>query len=88
MYRAATALAACLVGDIAAPVRHGGREFRVGASIGVARASAVGSDPERCLPAARQLLRRADEAMYEAKQAGRGRWVEADDDSPADLVAA
>ncbi len=50
--------------SLARPFRIGGEELRLSASIGVALAPARGADPS-------SLLREADLAMYEAKQAGR-----------------
>ncbi|MFR9723569.1 GGDEF domain-containing protein [Streptomyces sp. MS19] len=51
-------------GLLTAPIRHGGRDLSVGASVGGASAP-----PGTPLPAA---LRAADEAMYQAKQTGGG----------------
>jgi PleD family two-component response regulator len=46
-----------------------GEEFVVGASVGVATVAEGDFDPDR-------FLEQADRALYRAKQAGRGRWVE------------
>jgi len=46
------------------------------ASIGLANRSAADEHPQ-------QLLERADRALYQAKQAGRDRWVQAPDPRPA-----
>lgn len=64
---AATALAERLVATLAEPVPDAGGEHRIGASIGIAPA-APGATPD-------EVLLRADGAMYEAKRAGRSRWV-------------
>lgn len=61
-----------------APIDVAGLPVRVSASIGVAVASETGaSDPE-------DLLRQADLALYEAKRAGRNRYVHYRDGSTAD----
>ena len=55
-----------IIADVAQPIDVGGGAFvRVGASIGIALGSGEYEEPA-------SVLRRADEAMYEAKQAGRG----------------
>ncbi|GAA4606371.1 hypothetical protein GCM10023107_76110 [Actinoplanes octamycinicus] len=61
-------LAERIVGDVARPIRFGSATLDVGASVGIAaygRGEAAGDD----------LVRTADQAMYEAKRLGRGRWV-------------
>lgn len=58
-------LAAALVGVAGRPIQLGATTVRVGASVGIAT-----RDDED----AEELLRRADLAMYEAKQAGKGGW--------------
>ena len=63
----ATALAAELLEVIKAPVRIEGLEIVTSASIGVAAAG----DEEESLE---DLIRRADIAMYRAKELGRSRW--------------
>lgn len=52
---------------IAEPFLIAGHELRIGCSIGVSLAPRDGRDPT-------ELIRRADEAMYDAKAAGRGAW--------------
>ncbi|GAA3168584.1 hypothetical protein GCM10010466_68390 [Planomonospora alba] len=71
-------LAERLLRAVAEPVRYGGHELLVGASIGIAVAG------EDTTPG--ELLRTADTAMYEAKRAGRGRWVLAEPPSPRDSL--
>jgi diguanylate cyclase (GGDEF)-like protein/PAS domain S-box-containing protein len=63
----AAALAARLLQVLAAPVRVGGQEVIVGASIGIAMHPHDGSTRE-------QLFQAADTAMYRAKEAGRNRY--------------
>jgi len=50
------------------PIEAGGQRWSMGASLGIALGPRDGAD-------ASTLLRHADEAMYRAKNAGRGRWV-------------
>jgi diguanylate cyclase (GGDEF)-like protein len=64
----ATAIADRLETVLSRPYRVGSRTIDVGASIGVS----ITRDPVIGAP---ELLRRADLAMYEAKNAGRGRWA-------------
>jgi diguanylate cyclase (GGDEF)-like protein/PAS domain S-box-containing protein len=60
-------IAADIIAGVSAPIVVGaGRHAEVGASIGIAYAEWPGES-------AASLLRRADAAMYEAKQSGRGR---------------
>ncbi|MET0313339.1 MAG: EAL domain-containing protein [Hansschlegelia sp.] len=54
-----------LIKDIAEPIRHTGGEARIGLSIGVVHGPARELDVE-------ELLRRADLALYRAKESGRG----------------
>ncbi|MBP6813586.1 MAG: EAL domain-containing protein [Burkholderiaceae bacterium] len=61
----ASAVAAKLLAALSMPVRIADHEMFIGASIGVALASAGEMDQG-------ELLRRADVAMYEAKAAGKG----------------
>jgi diguanylate cyclase (GGDEF)-like protein len=63
-------LADRLLRDLSLPVRHGGADHRVGASIGIAWATA----PEAGDAWAQRLMRAADTAMYQAKRLGRGQW--------------
>ena len=63
----AQALAATLCARLRVPFEHAVRELHIGASVGVA------AFPEHGRTRG-DLLRRADLAMYAAKQAGRGRW--------------
>lgn len=62
----ATRVAARLIDALAEPFRLGEHEVRVGASVGVSLAG-FGEDPD-------DALRRADSAMYRAKQSGGGRY--------------
>ncbi len=57
-----------VLADLAPPVRVGGRQVFVSASIGVA----LVDDPDQTTAS---ILRHADVAMYRAKEAGRGRLV-------------
>jgi predicted signal transduction protein with EAL and GGDEF domain len=61
----ATQLAEAILGQFVSPFLIDGQAVEVGASIGVAFAGGDGAD-------SRTLMRNADLAMYEAKQAGRG----------------
>ena len=61
----ATHIAERILAAVGAPSVIGEHRFTLTASIGVALSDA-GSDPE-------QILRKADQAMYEAKRAGKGR---------------
>ena len=60
----AVLIAASILGELRRPVVHGGQEYRIGASIGVAVAPAHPFE---------ELLSRADRAMYRAKELGGGR---------------
>jgi len=60
-------VASKLIAAVAEPARIGGQVVEVGVSIGIARYPADAN-------ASSKLLRRADQAMYEAKNAGRGRY--------------
>jgi diguanylate cyclase (GGDEF)-like protein/PAS domain S-box-containing protein len=57
-----------ILAALAAPVRVGGHDALVGASIGARWCAGGAVDPE-------QVVRDADEAMYAAKRAGKGRVV-------------
>jgi diguanylate cyclase (GGDEF)-like protein len=65
-------LADKLVDALQIPICAGDTVVSVGASIGIARLQGVSRE-------LRWLLRRADLAMYEAKAAGKNRWVEFDE---------
>ncbi len=68
----AGAVAERLVTAVRRPVRLGGREVRVGVSVGVALSCELPADVDDSGPGAiEQLLRVADAAMYRAKAAGR-----------------
>lgn len=66
--QAAATLAARLVATMDAPVDCAGVPVRIGLSVGVALTTVEGFEADR-------LLRVADEALYRAKHAGRGRAV-------------
>lgn len=68
----AEVLAARIIDSISQPVSAAGHECRVGTSIGIAIASAQGVARD-------SLMKAADDAMYEAKRAGRGRFCVADE---------
>jgi diguanylate cyclase (GGDEF)-like protein len=63
----AAVLARRVVEAMAAPYRIAGHTISTGATIGIALAPADGPDPE-------DLLRKADQALYECKAEGRGGW--------------
>jgi diguanylate cyclase (GGDEF)-like protein len=63
----AGAIADRIVEAFEEPFVVGGREMQLGASVGIATVSATELDGEL-------LLDSADQALYEAKNAGRGRW--------------
>lgn len=67
--RAAEAVADRILVAVAEPMVVDGVEVQVGASVGMA----IGSGPE---DSATGLVRRADAALYEVKETGRGRWHE------------
>jgi diguanylate cyclase (GGDEF)-like protein len=69
--RSAQALAERVTHALARPFDAGGIPINIGASVGIAMPSAGEADPVL-------LLKRADDALYTAKQAGRGRWVYAE----------
>ena len=54
---------------IPAPARAGTTEITIGCSIGISRYPRDGADPDT-------LIRLADAAMYQAKQTGRGRYLD------------
>ncbi len=56
-----------ILASLTAPIAGGGREFRVGASIGISVYPRDGLTPEA-------LLRHADAAMYRVKEAGKNRY--------------
>lgn len=58
------ALGATIIEALAGPIGYGGRDIRIGASIGVAISAGVPTSPHR-------LIAEADRALYEAKAAGR-----------------
>ena len=60
-----SALATLIIDEVGAPYEIGGRRFRLGLSVGIARAPEDGSDPDA-------LLQKADMALGRAKAAGRG----------------
>jgi GGDEF domain-containing protein len=73
-----------IIAGVAQPVDVGGGALvQVGASIGIAMAGGEYEEPA-------SFLRRADEAMYEAKRGGRGcaRIAAAAIDEPGDSAAA
>ena len=63
----ARTVAAKVVEALNAPMRHGGGELRIGASIGIALFPAHGTTLD-------ELMRVADRAMYQVKARGRGGW--------------
>ena len=61
-------LAEGLIAALCAPYRLEGLHAEVGVSIGLAHAPRDAADPE-------SLLRKADLALYGAKESGKGRWI-------------
>ncbi len=75
----------CELGDqvldvVARPVRLGGHELTVSASIGIVERPVAGSDPA-------EVMRAADITLYWAKSDGKGRWALFDPDRNASEVA-
>ncbi|MBP28563.1 EAL domain-containing protein [Methylobacterium sp.] len=68
---AAQALAEAIIGALREPYLIDGVRAEIGVSIGIACAPADATDPE-------DLLRKADLALYSAKEAGKGRWRDFD----------
>jgi diguanylate cyclase (GGDEF)-like protein/PAS domain S-box-containing protein len=73
-------IARAIVAEVHWPIDVGGHSVQIGASIGIAFASTEVDSPEA-------LLRRADDAMYSAKKAGRGQVCLASTDGPAQTSA-
>jgi diguanylate cyclase (GGDEF)-like protein/PAS domain S-box-containing protein len=72
-----------LIAAVSEPIDVDGTTVAVGVSIGIVAADEALTDPD-------ELLARADDAMYEAKATGRGRYVFAsppEDDDPGDGTA-
>jgi GGDEF domain-containing protein len=61
-------LAARIVEALCRPFTIEGRQLEIGASVGVATATVAAFDAD-------ELLAIADAALYEAKDAGRNRWL-------------
>ena len=75
-----SAVAQRLIDAFAPPLRFGADELPVTASIGVAATSEASSPP-------RELIRRADVAMYRAKARGGGCWVRFDEQMAGEVDA-
>jgi diguanylate cyclase (GGDEF)-like protein len=56
-----------ILASLTAPIAGGGRDFQIGASIGISVYPRDGLTPEA-------LLRHADAAMYRVKEAGKNRY--------------
>lgn len=67
----AAGMARRIMDAVAEPVQVAGKELRMTASVGIALGSGSGSGAEKT----EDLLEWADQAMYAAKRAGRGRFV-------------
>jgi diguanylate cyclase (GGDEF)-like protein len=61
------AVAEKILASLTAPIAGGGRDFRIGASIGISIYPRDGLTPDA-------LLRHADAAMYRVKEAGKNRY--------------
>jgi diguanylate cyclase (GGDEF)-like protein len=93
----AAVVAQRIVDAIARPFLLEGREARIGASLGIARASdraaddaAPGAAPRTARAAAARVLHLADLAMYRAKATGKGGWARYDEEmvaAPSSLLA-
>lgn len=80
----AEAIAAAIIAGVSSPIHLGeGKMARIGASVGIAHTGQLRES-------AAELLRRADVAMYAAKQAGRGRALlgQTPEDDPSATAAA
>jgi diguanylate cyclase (GGDEF)-like protein len=72
--RSAEAVAAAVVASLGPPVQIGAHRFPTGASVGLARSERRADGPRQ--PDDPQLLlRRADLALYRAKELGRAQWA-------------
>ena len=85
--RRAAVVAERLLAELAEPYLVEATPVHSTVSIGVVLCGGAGADPA-ALPSAEDLLRHADTAMYEAKRAGRARWVLFDDSMQERLVRA
>ena len=72
--RSAEAIAAAIVAALGPPVPLGPHRVPSGASVGLAR-SEIRADGNRRRDEPQLLLRRADLALYRAKELGRGQWA-------------
>ncbi len=70
---AVAAVADRVLQDLSQPYLIGSTQLQSSASIGVVLH--LGTATQAAPPTAEEVLRNADTAMYEAKRAGRGRWV-------------
>ncbi len=84
----AAVVAERLLSELAEPYLVEATPVHSTVSIGVVLCGGVRSDATAALPSAEVLLRHADTAMYEAKRAGRARWVLFDDSMQERLVRA
>jgi len=73
-------IAKAIIADIQQPIDIGGHYAHIGASVGIAFTTEEGDSPE-------SLVRRADNAMYSAKKAGRGQVQFAPESVPSQTNA-